>query len=167
MDRDLLGTYLNDHLAAATMGRELAKRAVGQNRGTRYERFLQAVCVEIDEDREALLDVMRRLGIDESKVKVAGGFIAERVGRLKLNNRLVGYSPLSRLVEMEALSGGVHGKLSLWQVLSASAAGEPALEGVDFARLEERARTQLEGLEKHRLDAGREALAGQPAAAGS
>lgn len=165
MDRDLLSTYLNDHLGGATAGRDLAERLLEQNRATRYEPFLERVSQEISEDRETLLAVMRRLDISESRLKVAGGWAGEKLARLKPNERLTGYSPLSRLLELEGLATGVQGKLSLWQVLGACAGAEPELREIDFMALEQRARRQLEGLEEHRVEAGREALVGEPAPA--
>jgi hypothetical protein len=165
MDRELLATYLNDHLGGSTTGSELAERLVEENRGTRYEQPLAQVCAEIEEDRVTLQAIMRRLEISESKVKVAGGWMAEKVGRLKPNDRLVGYSPLGRLLELEALAGGVEGKLSLWQVLKTLADAEPALSEFDLDALERRARRQIEVLEEQRIEAGREAFAGAPAGA--
>jgi hypothetical protein len=165
VDRDLLSTYLNDHLGGSTTGQELADRLLEQNRDTPYEPFLRRVSEEIKEDRQTLLDIMGRLGVSESKVKVAGGWAAEKISRLKANDRITGYSPLSRLLELEGLSTGVQGKLSLWQVLGACAGAEPALDQAELARLEQRARSQLEGLEEHRIRAGREALVGEAAPA--
>src|SRR3954451_8345332 len=37
---DLLPIYLNDHLAASTLGRDLARRAAGSNQGTEFGDFL-------------------------------------------------------------------------------------------------------------------------------
>ena len=160
---ELLSTYLNDHLGGATMGTELAQRTLEANRGTRYEELLQGLAEEIAQDRETLKGIMARLEISESRLKVAGGWTAEKLGRLKPNNRLTGYSPLSRLLELEALSGGVHVKLSMWQVLGALADGDGALDQDELSVLAQRAQAQLEVLERLRLDAGREAFAGEPA----
>ena len=46
--------------------------------------------------------------------KSAGAWTAEKFGRLKPNGQLTGYSPLSRLVELEGLKLGITGKLGLW-----------------------------------------------------
>jgi hypothetical protein len=165
MDRELLSTYLNDHLGGATGGRDLAKRLVDQNEGTPYEPPLREIYEEIVEDRETLLELMGKLDIEESKVKVAIGWAGEKLARLKPNDRLTDYSPLSRQFELEGLSGGVQAKLSLWQVLRACAEVEPALQQEDFPALEDRAHVQLQRLEKLRIDAGREAFVGQPAKA--
>ena len=50
-------------------------------------------------------------------------------GRLKPNGQLTGYSPLSRLVELEGLSLGITGKLGLWRALLGLVPGEPRLDG--------------------------------------
>ena len=56
---------------------------------------------QIEEDVDALRDLMARLGVKPDRVKEAMGWTAEKLGRLKLNGQLLGYSPLSRLVELE------------------------------------------------------------------
>ncbi len=163
MDRKLLAIYLNDHLAGSTVGLELVRRAAGSNRGNGFGAFLEDLTRQIEYDREALEGLMERLGIGRDRVKVAAAWMAEKGGRLKLNGSLVGYSPLSRLVELEGLTTGVQGKLSLWQVLQEAADQDPELERFDHARFIERATKQLEGLEVQRRRASRVAFAGVPA----
>ena len=58
------------------------------------------------------------LGYSRSKVKPAAAWTAEKLGRLKLNGQLRGYSPLSRLIELEGLLIGISGKIGLWQTLT-------------------------------------------------
>ena len=154
----LLAIYLNDHLAAATGARDLARRAAASNRGSEYGPFLERLAREIAEDRESLLAIMRAVKVKVDPLKVLAGWGAEKVGRLKLNGRLLGYSPLSRLVELETLSLGVHGKLALWRSLQQL---EPPLLGTAdglLAELADRAQRQLEELELHRQRACTEAL---------
>lgn len=157
MNKKLLGIYLNDHLAGSTVGLELAKRARGQNRNSAYGDFLDTLAEEIEEDRETLKGIMDDLGIRKDPAKVAAGWIGEKAGRLKLNGQLTGYSPLSRLVELEGLALGVTGKLALWKALRL-ADTEPALDGAALERLIERAERHQRGLEERRLTAAREAL---------
>ncbi len=157
MNKKLLGIYLNDHLAGSTVGLELAKRARGQNRNSAYGDFLDTLAEEIEEDRETLKGIMEDLGIRKDPAKVAAGWIGEKAGRLKLNGQLTGYSPLSRLVELEGLALGVTGKLALWKALRL-ADTEPALDGPTLERLIERAERHQRGLEERRLTAAREAL---------
>jgi hypothetical protein len=154
----LLEIYLNDHLAGATVARDLARRAASSNRGSEYGPFLERLAGEIAEDRESLVTIMRALNVKVDPLKVLVGWGAEKLGRLKLNGRLLGYSPLSRLVELETLSLGVHGKLALWRSLQQL---EPTLLGTAdglLAELVERAQRQLEELELHRRGACNEAL---------
>ena len=156
LETDLLATYLNDHLAGATVGVELARRAKGANEGTSLGRFLGELETEIAEDRATLQAVMAQLGVGKDRFKVAAGWLAEKAGRLKPNNRLFGYSPLSRVIELEALALGVEGKRSLWDALRALE--DPALTEFDFAALIERARRQRDQLHERRLTAAREAF---------
>jgi hypothetical protein len=150
---ELLPIYLNDHLALATAGRDLARRAAGSNRGTGLGDFLTAFAADVVADRQQLLDVMARLDVGQDPVKVAAGWLGEKLGRLKLNGRLFEYSPLSRVLELEGLMAGVHGKLALWRTLAAAAVEEPRIADIDFTNLIARAQEQLEALEAHHGDA--------------
>jgi len=94
--------------------------------------------------------------VGQSKLKPLGALLAERLGRLKLNGRLWGYSPLSRLDELEALQLGVTGKRRLWRALEHTRSGE--LRGFDFGALAERATEQLVRLEALHLKAAALAL---------
>jgi hypothetical protein len=155
----LLGIYLNDHLAGATGAGELARRARGANRGTPFEAPLQRLATEIEEDRAALVDVMTRLGVGRDQVKMAAAWAAEKCGRLKLNGRLTGYSPLSRVLELELLALGVEGKRAMWRVLASVAAADERLAGVDLAALSRRAESQRRLLERQRVRAAELAFA--------
>lgn len=155
----LLAIYLNDHLAGATAGRELSKRAAGSNRDNDFGLFLERLHGEIVEDRETLLDAMRRLGAKVDPVKCGAAVVAERAGRLKLNGSLRGYSPLSRVVELEALAVAVNGKRSLWSSLRELR--RPELEGTDLDGLHERAVRQHEELEQHKQRAATIAFGGR------
>jgi hypothetical protein len=99
---------------------------------------------------------MSRLGVRTDQIKRTFAWGAEKVGRLKPNGQILGYSPLSRLIELEGLHVGISGKVSLWQNLAATSAGE--LEGIDFDDLLARAQAQLAGLEPFRIAAAREAF---------
>ncbi len=153
-----LAIYLNDHLAGSTGGLELVKRIAKQNAGNDLGRFAAGLRTEIEQDRETLRSIMRELGVGEDRAKTAAGWAAEKVGRLKLNGQLRGYSPLSRLIELDALTAGVSGKRSLWQVLVEVLGDDPRLEGIDFAELIARADRQLDLLEEGRIGAAPAAL---------
>jgi hypothetical protein len=140
---ELLPIYLNDHLAGATAGRDLARRTAEANQGTEFGEPLADLAAQIDADRDQLLNVMGTLEVDPDQVKVGAGWLAEKLGRLKLNGRLVGYSPLSRVIEIEGLAGGVRAKLPLWRTLAAATPGDPRLAEFDFVHLIARAEEQV------------------------
>jgi len=155
---DRLSIYLNDHLAGATVGANLARRAAGSNEGTGYGSVLEAIANEIEEDRAALVYVMQRLAVGHDHLKTALAWAAERAGRFKLNGQLLGYSPLSRLEEIEALSLGVEGKIALWRALRSTHGSDPRLADVDLDDLIDRARSQRGRLERLHARAADEAL---------
>lgn len=147
-----LAIYLNDHLAGSTAGVELARRAASSNEGNDYGRVLSAIAREIEEDRATLEAMMDRLDVGRDRVKTLAAWLGEKAGRLKPNGRLLSYSPLSRLEEIEFLLLGVSAKLSLWRAL------DHTIGGIELAELEARAESQRERLEALRLRAAREAL---------
>ena len=162
MHTRLLAIYLNDHLAGATAGAELARRAAAANRGTPFAAPLERLAEEIADDRAVLVDVMRRLEVARDPVKVLAGWAAEKAGRLKLNGRLTGYSPLSRVVELEGLALGVEGKRALWRALADVAAEDRRLAGIDLVALAARADGQRRRIERQRLRAAALAFEGEP-----
>jgi hypothetical protein len=159
MDRKLLRIYLQDHLAGSTGGVELARRARGANEGTPYGEQLAKLADDIEADRRALEGIMDDLGFGADRAKNIAFWAAEKAGRLKLNGQIKGYSPLSRMVEIEGLITGVNGKLSLWRTLRDVAGSVPELDADRLARLIERAEQQVGTLHELRSRAGREAFA--------
>jgi hypothetical protein len=153
-NQKLLAIYLNDHLAGATAGLSVAKRTRDANRGGDLGAFLERLAAEIAEDKRALEGVMHTLGIQRSGVKMGAAALAERIGRLKLNGRIRSYSPLSRVLELEGLTMGIHAKRSLWQNLrDATDVAEQVPVSLDD--LVERAERQLAELERFRAEAAR------------
>jgi hypothetical protein len=144
----LLGIYLQDHLAGSVAALELVERAARSNEASELGAFLRGLHGEIRADQETLLDVMRVLGVGRSRVKNGLAWAAEKAGRLKLNGRLLRYSPLSRVHELEALEAGIVGKRSLWTNLEALQ--DPRIAAVDLPRLVERAEAQRAGVEEWR-----------------
>jgi len=152
----LLAIYLNDHLAGSTVGVELARRARGANSGSELGQLLDRLGREIEEDRDALGAVMDAVGARRDRLKKAAAWLGEKAGRLKLNGQLTGYSPLSKLIELEGLNLGIEGKSRLWAVLGELS--DPRLSSFDFPALAQRAERQRSELEPFRLAAGRESF---------
>lgn len=149
---ELLGVYLNDHLAGSVAGRDLAEHSCNQHEGTPYGTFLAGLARDIEQDRQALQDLMESLGIEVSTTKQAVSWVAEKLSRVKFDKRLTGSAELSRALEIEALSLGVTGKLSLWKTLKAICGADSRLDSADLDRLISRAQEQLDRLEEHRLE---------------
>jgi hypothetical protein len=153
-----LRIYLNDHAAGAVAAIELARRCRGNNERTPLGLYLSSLIEEIEADRRILDDVMERVGARKDPIKLAFGWLAEKMGRLKPNGQIIGYSDLSRLEELEGLCLGVEGKTALWRSLQAVAGHDGRLSDLDFSVLITRARAQRTALERHRRAAAAAAL---------
>jgi len=161
----LLGIYLNDHLAGATGGVELARRVAAANRQQQAGDALLRFAADVAADRAALLGIMTTLGVPVRAYKVCAGWIGEKAGRLKLNGRLLSRSPLSSLEELEMMRLGVTGKAAGWRTLRLLADTEPRLDRGRLDELITRADSQLELLEDLRVQAARWVLGQGPAGA--
>jgi hypothetical protein len=148
-DPDVLGIYLNDHLAGATTGTLLSQHLAEEMRSTPHGSDLRRVADEIAEDRQHLLEVMSLLGVPARRHKFYAGWLAEKLCLLKLNGRIVRRSHLSTLIELETLRLGIEGKSLLWQTLL----GLTPARGLDETRLKDlvrRAVDQAEAVETTR-----------------
>lgn len=116
----MIGIYLNDHRAGSTAGRALAERCAGSNRDTALGQYLtDEFLPQLALERQLLDRVRERLGVRDNPVKQFVARAGELLGRAKLNGQVRGYSPLSRIVELEALVGAVSTKRQLWRTLAA------------------------------------------------
>jgi hypothetical protein len=157
-DSKYLAIYLNDHLAGAVAGVQLARRAARANRDSAYGERLAELADEINEDRRTLQGLLKRLEIGGDPLKMLAAVGAELFGRLKLNGELLRYSPLSRLEELEILTLGVEGKLALWRTLRATLGDDRRAAELDFDELIKRAESQRRRLGRMRAQAAEEAL---------
>jgi hypothetical protein len=93
--------------------------------------------------------------------KPAAAWTVEKLGRLKLNGQLTGYSPLSRMVEIEMLYIGITGKMRMWRALEENGIGPAGGSGgLDLGALAERAALQRDVVAELHLIASRRALGG-------
>lgn len=149
--QDLLGVYLNDHLAGATIGTSLARR-MAASAGPESERgtVLRQLAADITEDRSTLLEIMAALSIGVRSYKVFAAWAGEKAGRLKLNGHLLTRSPLSDLEETEFLQLGVAGKAAGWRTLRVLADRDSRLDAARLDGLTARADHQASVLESLR-----------------
>jgi hypothetical protein len=158
-----LDVYLNDHLAGATMGADLARHLASQGEGTPLGDRMTALADEIEADRQTLADLMERRGTTVNPVKQGVTWLAEKAGRLKFSGAGSGDGAVGTFMALEALSLGVEGKRSLWQALLAVRDREPGPAGLDLPGLIRRAEDQRAAIEAERLERAPSALAEGPA----
>ena len=152
---DPLAIYLNDHLAGSSAGLELSRRAASSASGERRS-TLRRLAKEVEQDRNALLDIMARLEVPVRQYKVVAGWLGEKVGRFKPNGQLSGRAPLSALIEAEAMLLGVRGKTAGWQALRIVAGHDDRLSVDQLGELIARAERQAEVLEQLRREVAAE-----------
>jgi hypothetical protein len=148
---DLLGIYLNDHLAGATAGTGLARRIASSHRREPHGASLERLAGEVAQDRADLIEMMDVLGVPVRSYKVGLAWLGEKAARLKLNGRILARSPLSMLEEVETLRLGVEGKAAGWRTLRVLAEADTRLDGSQLDRLMARARAQADLLEDLRV----------------
>jgi hypothetical protein len=156
----LLGVYLNDHLAGATAGMQLARRAAGSAEpGSESATVRKRLAGEIAADRSALIKIMTTLGIKIRGYKMFAAWAGEKAGRLKFNGHLLTRSPLSDLEETEMLRLGVEGKATGWRTLRAVAERDSRLDTGQLDELLARAARQSNELESLRVSIAAQVLA--------
>ncbi len=163
----LLGIYLNDHLAGATAGTELARRIAATHDGPAAGDALRRLATEVAQDRTALLDMMRALGVPVRGYKVYAAWVGEKAGRLKFNGHLLTKSPLSYLEELEMMRLGVEGKAAGWRTLRVLADSDQRLDAAWLDELIAKAQRQSELLEELRVGAAAQVIADGPGVPGS
>ena len=102
---------------------------------------------------------MAALDVPPSAAKGTVAVVNERLGRLKPNGRILRRSPLSSVIELEALEAGIIAKEALWRSLLLARGTNEQLGRIKLQRLIRRARRQRETVEACRLEAARAAFA--------
>ena len=157
MANESLATYLNDHLAGSVVALELLDHLEEDGAGTAEASTLAGVHADIETDRQELEAFMAQRGIAVSAPRKAAGWLVEKLSEIKLGLDDGGNGALRRLEALETLSLGIAGKAALWDALAA-AESAPELNGLDYARLGQRAQTQRAVVESLRLHAAKEAF---------
>jgi hypothetical protein len=153
-----LESYLNDHLAGSVSALELITHWAETHKGEALGNFFAELEREIKADQKTLQDVMRVLGVEESKMRKAGAWAAEKVGRARL--MIAGDEPggLGLVLTLEGLIMGVSGKTLMWGALAA--ANLQGLNRYNFEDLQRRAEQQVDRIQTERISAIRQAFAG-------
>ena len=154
-----IDVYLNDHLAGAMLGSDLAEQIQARNRGTALGQLMQSLAAEIEQDRQTLIELMQRLDSSKNPIKQAIAWIAEKTSRAKVSGMTSGDPELGTFMALETLALGVRGKACMWKTLKQLVDQHPPLASVNLDELIDRARAQEDALERERLAAGARALA--------
>jgi hypothetical protein len=150
---DELYNYLNDHLAGSVAALELLDRLVKACDGRPLERFFRELRSDIHEDQEQLKELIAKLGAEESAMRKAGAWVAEKLTRPTID--LSEDSEIGVYLALETLLLGITGKRSLWRGLQAASRTVPELARLDYSGLEKRAIEQCERVEARRLEIAR------------
>lgn len=153
-----LESYLNDHLAGSVGALELIEHSVHRYDGQPLGAFFSDIQTDIRADQDTLRDLMHGLAIDESIVRKAGAWAAEKAGRARL--MIAGDEPgdAGLVLTLEGLIMGVTGKKLMWRGLAVVNLRQ--LGGYDFKELERRAEQEIERIEIERVRAAQQAFAG-------
>lgn len=154
-----IDVYLNDHLAGAMLGRDLAEQIQARNHGTALGQLMESLAPQIEQDRQTLIELMRQLDSSKNPVKQATAWITEKASRAKFSGMTSWESELGTFMALETLALGVRGKACMWTALKQVADQHPPIAAMNLDALIERAHAQEDALERERLAAGAQALA--------
>jgi hypothetical protein len=163
MADNAIDVYLNDHLAGAMLGSDLAEQIEAQNHGTALGELMESLAPQIEQDRQTLIELMQQMESSKNPVKQATAWIAEKASRAKFNGMTSGEPELGTFMALETLALGVQGKACLWKSLQQVADQHPPIASMNLDELIERAHAQYAALEHERLAAGARALANHSA----
>jgi hypothetical protein len=153
-----IDVYLNDHLAGATFGANLARQLEARTDETAFQPEMSRLAAEIEADLETLTDLMERLRVTRNSGKRVAAWVAEKASRLKLTGVTSGNDEIGMLLSIEALSLGVEGKAALWATLRELRGHYPELASCDLDDLLQRAQRQRQILEVERIAAAKRSL---------
>jgi hypothetical protein len=160
MNKKDLTTYLNDHHAGSVAALELVDHLIETFEGKPLGQFFKNLRTEIEADQYTLKELIGKIGADESAIKKAGAWAAEKFSRAKIRVSDSADDELGLLHGLEALMLGINGKRALWTALAAASEHVPQLRLLDYANLEQRAVDQCDQFEAKRLEIARRVFTG-------
>lgn len=140
---------MQDHHAGAAAGIDMFRRVAEDHQDLHTREVVALIGDETVEDLKSLEELMTLVGTSPSLIKDLPAKAAEKFGRLKPNQRIAERSPLSDLLELEALTIAVTGKTLGFKALLDI--GDPRLPRATLQKLVERAEDHGRDLETLRL----------------
>src|ERR1700753_1142371 len=83
MAETTMDIYLNDHLAGAMLGSDLAEQIRDQHERTPLGDLMRSTAPQTEEDRRTLITLMQRMNTPRNPVKQATAWAAEKASRVK------------------------------------------------------------------------------------
>ncbi|KQY59808.1 hypothetical protein ASD11_09785 [Aeromicrobium sp. Root495] len=153
---DLLKHYVRLHLTAMSAGIDLFGRSEGIE-DEEARKLATDVRHQLVEQREALRLVARRIGASEPRLPALAARAGERLGRLKPNGSLVHRTPLTDVVDLEAMHDVACGLVAGWSALQE--VDDPRVDRDKVRRLLAQGQDQVERLRDVHRTAARRAFA--------
>ncbi len=125
-----LRIYVQDHAAAEAVKSALLRRIAQSHGVPEVREAVAGLIAEAEADEVLLLCVMSDLGMDPSAAK-EGATLADRMSRLMPNGRRSRRSPLSDVVEIEALTLALTESALGWTTLAQLAGRDSRLDESD------------------------------------
>lgn len=155
-----LGIYLKDHLGGAQVAVDLLEAMCNQHEEEFYREFARKLLPDIQSDDDTLRSIIATIGDEPSGIKNAGGWLLEKLTRLKLGH--TGSTGLAMFESLEMLALGIIGKRSLWKALQVISKEDIRLRQYDFETLVHRAEDQFQAVEQERLRLASQVLVSRP-----
>jgi uncharacterized protein DUF1990 len=152
LDGRLLAIYLRDHHTLLAALLELARRMKSPARAVEQQVFAAELAHAAADDRDCVDAFLHRLDSAPSRAREGAVWTGEKLGRLKLNGRILRPSPLSPVTELEGCQLLLESNRALWAGL-----GELRLGPADTADRAHRADRLRANAEQLRLEALRRA----------
>jgi hypothetical protein len=145
--------YLHDHLGGARTAIEVLEAMLKHQGDFQFRQFADPLLVEIKADEDTLQSIAEKIGAGAGVSKQVGGWLLEKVSRLKLGH--TDSADFEMFESLEFLAMGILGKEHLWKSLRAVSEVDPRLREYDFEELIQRAEEQHKTVENRKLDLAR------------
>ncbi|KAA0918231.1 hypothetical protein [Dietzia sp. ANT_WB102] len=149
MATEMLHTYMQDHHAGAAAGLDLFRRVAESHSDPHVRDAVGRIRDETVEDLKVLEELMTLAGTAPSLLKDLPAKASEKLVQFKPNRRFAERSPLSDLIELEALTLAVTGKKMGFRALLEI--GDTRLPTPTLQNLVERAEHHARVLEELRV----------------
>jgi hypothetical protein len=151
-----LAAYLNDHLGGAQVALQLLEAMRDQHDDPRFREFAGVLLPEIQADDAKLRSIAQKISPNPSVIKQAGGWLLEKLARVKLGH--TGASNFEMFESLELLALGIHGKQCLWKALQVASKLDSRLREYNYEELLSRAQQQYDKVEHERLNLAQSVL---------